>query len=515
MNLPILSLTIISPLLGILVILLLPKRKEKEIKSVSLLIVSFVFLLSLFILTNFDYHNLKLQFVEKYTWIKSAGINYHLGLDGISLPIFFLTALITLLCVIYSWNIASRVKAYFILLLLLETGALGLFVSLDFILFYIFWEWVLIPMYFLISIWGKDCLGDGPKKEYAALKFLLYTLFGSVIMLIGILGMHFSAPEGSGFNILQLTQYKYPLNLQIIFFLALFIGFAFKVPIFPFHSWLPDAYTAAPTAGSVFLSAVLSKMGIYGFIRISLPILPEATRLLATPLAILGVSNIVYGAFIALAQKDLKRLIAYSSLSHLGYIILGIAAGTVSSLNGAVLGMFNHGIIIGILFLLNGMFEERMQAGEIRKGVITPGVITPFDGLSRRIPLLSGILTYACLASLGLPGLNNFINEFLVLLGIFQSTWLSRIFILLVFPGMVLTIIYFLRLIIRLNFYPFLLGKIASSEVVTNPLKLTNRELIVLIPLVIVILILGIYPILILKYINPTVISLLEITNLK
>lgn len=514
MNLPILSLTIISPLLGILVILLLPKRKEKEIKSVSLLIVSFVFLLSLFILTNFDYHNSNMQFVEKYTWIKSAGIDYHLGLDGISLPIFFLTALITLLCVIYSWNITTRVKAYFILLLLLETGALGLFVSLDFILFYIFWEWVLIPMYFLISIWGKDRLGDGPKKEYVALKFLLYTLFGSVIMLIGILGMHFSAKEVNTslntFNILKLTQYKYPLNLQIIFFLALFIGFAFKVPIFPFHSWLPDAYTAAPTAGSVFLSAVLSKMGIYGFIRISLPILPEATRLLATPLAILGVSNIVYGAFIALAQKDLKRLIAYSSLSHLGYIILGIAAGTVSSLNGAVLGMFNHGIIIGILFLLNGMFEERMQAGEIRKEVITS-----FDGLSRRIPLLSGILTYACLASLGLPGLNNFINEFLVLLGIFQSTWLSRIFILLVFPGMVLTIIYFLRLIIRLNFYPSPLGKIASSEVVTNPLKLTNRELIVLIPLVIVILILGIYPILILKYINPTVISLLEITNLK
>jgi len=507
MNLPILSFVLILPLIGILFILFIPERREKVIKFISLAVVLLVFLFTLFVVTKFDYHNPSMQFIERYTWIKPAGIDYHLGLDGISLPIFFLVALFAFLCVIFSWNIVTRVKAYFILLLLLEMGALGLFIALDFILFYIFWEWVLIPMYFLISIWGGEHPGH-PRKEYAALKFLLYTLFGSVIMLIGILGMYFNAKLNT-FNILEFTQYKYPLNLQVIFFLALFIGFAFKVPIFPFHSWLPDAYTQAPTVGSVFLAAILAKMGTYGFLRISLPILPEAMRLFATPLAILGVSNIIYGAFIALAQKDLKRLIAYSSLSHMGYIILGISAGTISSLNGAVLGMFNHGIIIGLLFLLTGMINERMQ-----KETIPPqyrycgGTIVSLDGFSLHIPLLSRIMTFAALAALGLPGLNNFINEFLVLLGILQSTRLSKIFVILIIPGMILTIIYFLRLIIRLNFYPL-------KETFPNSSKLRGnrpkwRELIVFLPLVIIIFFLGIYPVLILKYINPTIISLLK-----
>lgn len=491
MNFPILSLILILPLVGILFILLLPKTKEKEIKYISLLIVSLIFLLTLFMISNFDYRNSSMQFVEKYPWIKSVGADYHLGLDGISLPIFFLIALFALLSVIFSWDITYRIKTYFILLLLLEIGVLGVFVALDFILFYIFWEWVLVPMYFLISIWGGNQLRSGVKKESAALKFLLYTLFGSVIMLIGILGIYFSTKLNT-FNILEISKHKFPINLQVIFFLALFIGFAFKVPIFPFHSWLPDAYTAAPTAGSVFLAALLAKMGAYGFIRISLTILPEATRMFATPLAILAVSNIVYGAFVALAQTDLKRLIAYSSLSHMGYIILGIAAGTVSSLTGAVLGMFNHGITIGILFFLNGMIVKCLQTQEIVK----------FDGLSLRIPFLGRIFTFAALAALGLPGLNNFINEFLVLLGVFQSTWLSKIFILLVIPGMILTIIYFLRLIIRFNFYQ-------ASEQSSLNLKLSWKELIVLLPLAIIILWLGIHPALILKYINSAVIKIL------
>ncbi|HCJ67115.1 MAG TPA: oxidoreductase, partial [Elusimicrobia bacterium] len=503
MNLPILSSIILLPIFGVILILLISGRKEKEIKFVSLSITCAVFLLTLFVVTNFDYRksvltdsksvltdsksvltdsNTSMQFVERYTWIKNVGIEYHLGVDGISLPLLFLGSLLGLLVVVFSWNLAYRVKAFFILLLLLETGALGLFLALDFILFYIFWEWVLVPMYFLISIWG------GPRKEYAALKFLLYTLFGSVIMLIGILGMYFSARLNT-FSILDIARCKFPLNLQALFFLALFIGFAFKVPLFPFHTWLPDAYTEAPIAGSVFLAGILAKMGTYGFIRIVLPILPDALRLFATPLAILGIVNIVYGAIVAMAQKDLKRLIAYSSLSHMGYIILGIAAGTVSGLNGAVLGMFNHGIIIGLLFLSSSVISERRQTWEIKE----------LEGTSFWLPSLSGILTFAALTALGLPGLSNFINEFMVLLGVFQSTWLSKILIILVIPGMILTIIYFLRLIIRINLLQLGQGNYKG------PGGLTLREWIVFIPLMVIVLILGLYPAPILNFINPAV----------
>lgn len=487
MNFPVLSLTLILPLIGILLILLLPERREKEIKFVSLLITFGVFLLALLALASFDYQNPNMQFVERYPWIKSAGIDYHLGIDGISLPLFSLAAFLSLLVVIFSWEIKYRLKAYFGLLLLLEIGMLGIFVALDFILFYIFWEWVLVPMYFLITIWG------GTRRSYAGLKFLLYTLFGSVIMLIGILGLHFASKLNT-FNILEITKCKFPLNLQALFFVALFIGFAFKVPLFPFHTWLPDAYVEAPTGASVLLAGVLAKMGAYGFIRISLPILPDAFRMFATPLAILGVANIVYGAFVAMAQKDLKRLIAYSSLSHMGYIILGTATGTLSGLNGAVLGMFNHGTIIGILFLLVGLIYQRTQTREIKD----------LEGLSLRVPILSGILTFATLSAIGLPGLSAFVNEFLVLLGIFQSIWLRKIFIIFVIPGMILTMIYFLRLLIRVNLFK------PATKGYANLKDLQPRELMVLVPLMIIILFFGLYPALILNYINPPVTHLLQ-----
>jgi NADH-quinone oxidoreductase subunit M len=425
-----------------------------------------------------------MQLVEKVPWIKSIGVQYFLGIDGISLPMVILTTLLAFLAVIASWNINLRPKEYFVLMLLLETGMLGVFLALDFVLFYVFWEVVLVPMYFLIGIWG------GPRREYAAIKFFIYTLLGSVVMLIGILALYFASGLNT-FSMLALIQGEYSRTVQDLVFLAFFIGFAVKVPLFPFHTWLPDAHVEAPTAVSVLLAGVLLKMGSYGFLRISLPILPQAFHRMAFAIAILAVINIVYGAFVAMTQRDLKKLVAYSSVSHMGYVMLGVAAATTTAVNGAVLQMFNHGTITGMLFLLVGLIYERTHTREIGE----------LGGLMGKVPILAGILSFAAFASLGLPGLSGFVGEFLVLLGSFSKYTGATI---LAAAGIVITAGYLLWMVQRVN-----LGTLKSRY--ADLTDVTLRDLSTLVPLVLIIIFIGVYPSPVLNIINPAVTSLINI----
>ncbi len=484
MNLPILSLIIFIPLALAVIILFIPKDRILTIKSSSLLATTAVLVLSIITYINFEPGNNKLQFVERVPWIKSIGAQYFLGMDGISLPMVILTALLTFLAVIASWNIQLRPKEYFVLILLLETGMLGVFLALDFVLFYIFWEVVLVPMYFLIGVWG------GARREYAAIKFFIYTLLGSVIMLVGILILYFVSGLNT-FSMIELIQGNYSQSIQNLVFIAFFIGFAIKVPIFPFHTWLPDAHVEAPTAVSVLLAGVLLKMGSYGFLRISLPILPEAFKRMAFAIAVLAVINIIYGALVAMMQHDLKKLVAYSSVSHMGYVMLGIAAATATATNGAILQMFNHGCITGMLFLLVGLIYERTHTREIAE----------LGGLMGKVPILAGILSFTALASLGLPGLSGFVGEFLVLLGSYGIYPLATA---IAAGGIVLTAGYLLWTIQRVN-----LGVL--KERYAELVDVNIRELSTLVPLVIVIIVVGVYPPPILNIINPTAIALVNI----
>ncbi|HHY95308.1 MAG TPA: NADH-quinone oxidoreductase subunit M, partial [Firmicutes bacterium] len=319
-----LTLAIFIPLIGAIIVALWPRRDERGFKLVALLATAIPLAISIWMAARFNPGG-GMQFTEKAAWVPTLGINYLLGVDGISFPMVFLTALLTFLAALASWHISPRPKDYFALLLLLETGMMGVFAALDYVLFYVFWELVLVPMYFLIGIWG------GPRREYAAIKFFIYTLLGSVVMLVGILALYFAGARALGyptFDMLALQQVHFPLDFQRWVFLALFFGFAVKVPIFPFHTWLPDAHVEAPTAVSVLLAGILLKMGTYGFLRISLPTFPEAAHYYSYAIAILGVISMIYGAFVAMGQADLKKLVAYSSVSHMGYVMLAIAAGT-------------------------------------------------------------------------------------------------------------------------------------------------------------------------------------------
>lgn len=486
MQVPILTALVFLPLAGALIIIFMNKKEEKSIKLLALEFASATFILSVVLWILFEKEASGFQFVEKYRWIESLGIQYYMGIDGISLPLIVLTTLLSMLAIIASWKIDLRVKHYFALLLLLETGMIGVFTSLDFILFYVFWEIVLVPMYFLIGVWG------GPRREYAAIKFFLYTLLGSVIMLLGILGLYFITGLNT-FNMIELISAPLSIVWQNIIFFALFIGFAVKVPIFPFHTWLPDAHVEAPTAVSVILAGVLLKMGSYAIIRISIPILPEAFERFAYFIAVIAIINIIYGALVAMAQKDLKKLVAYSSVSHMGYIMLGIAAGTTIGINGAVIQMFNHGIITGMLFLLVGAIYDRTHTREISK----------LGGLQGKIPLLAGILAFTSFASLGLPGLSGFIGELLVLVGTFP---VYRTLAIIATIGIVLTAGYMLWMIQRVN-----LGTL--SDKYKNLTDVNLRELATFIPLIILIVYIGVYPGYFLKIIDPAVSQILNIVR--
>lgn len=477
-NLPLLSLVIFLPVFGISVLFFIPKDKTRVLRAISVLFTFLTFLASLLVLVNFNINNPALQLQEKASWISQINVNYHLGVDGLSYCLVFLTALLSFLACFASFSIKERVKEYFIFYLLLETGMLGTFLALDLFLFYVFWEVTLVPMYFLIGIWG------GPRKEYAAIKFFLYTLTGSVFMLLGILALYFMSTPHT-FNILELASgaQNFARGFQNIVFAAFFLGFAIKVPVFPFHTWLPDAHVEAPTPISVLLAGVLLKMGGYGFFRISYPILPDAAKFFAFWIAVLAVINIVYGAFVAMAQTDFKKMVAYSSVSHMGFVMLGLAAMTPVGFSGAVLQMFNHGIITGAMFLLVGVLYDRAHTRDL----------SAFGGLREKIPVFSAILIFFSLASLGLPGLSGFVGEFLAMLGAFNVFRVPTIISIL---GIIITAGYFLLMVERV-----LLGPLNIKW--NNIAEINKRELFTLIPLLVIVIVLGVYPKLALDVINP------------
>src|SRR5579862_9563924 len=469
-----LSVILFTPLAGLVVLALIPASQKNAIRIWANIASLAAFAISLLLIKPFDNSVPGFQFMERADWVPSLGVQYLIGIDGISLLLILLTTLMSFLSILYSWSgIQDRVKEYYAMFLLLETGMLGVFMSLDFFLFYIFWELVLVPMYFIIGVWG------GPRKLYAAIKFFLYTLAGSVLMLLGILTLYFQYHQQFGtytFEIAQLMKLELPLGLQQWVFWAFFIGFAIKVPMFPFHTWLPDAHVEAPTAGSVILAAVLLKMGTYGFIRFSLPLLPKASDAgIIQILAVVSLIGIIYGALVSLMQKDWKKLVAYSSVSHLGFCTLGIFALTPNGLAGSVIQQINHGISTGMLFLVIGVIYERRHTR----------LISEFGGLSTPMPNFAAIYMIATLSSLGLPLLNGFIGEFTILSGIFQ---VSLRFAAWAVIGIVLGAAYLLWLYQRVMFGP-----------VTNPANehlpdLNMREYATLVPLLIAAFWIGIYP---------------------
>ncbi|HZD61071.1 MAG TPA: NADH-quinone oxidoreductase subunit M [Anaerolineae bacterium] len=483
MDYPILSIIVFLPLAGALLLQLVPRNKANLIRWSALLVTLIGLVMGIPVLTGFTIGQSAMQFVEKQPWIPGIGISYHLGLDGLSMPLFMLTLLLSVIAVLASWSIKERVREYYSLLLLLEVGMLGTFVALDFILFYIFWELVLIPMYFIIGIWG------GENRNYAAVKFFLYTLAGSVLMLVGILSLYFTSGLNT-FDMVALMQSGYSHYMATFIFVTFFLGFAVKVPMWPFHTWLPDAHVQAPTAGSVLLAGVLLKMGTYAFVRIIVQILPGEFAKFAPYIAVLAAISIVYGAYAALSQSDLKKLVAYSSVSHMGYVMLGITALTQISLNGAVLQMVNHGLITGMLFLIVGYVYERTHTRDIAK----------LGGLSIKIPVLAGMFIFAALASLGLPGLSGFVGEFLILIGSYST---YKIYAILGVGTLALGAFYLLRAI--QNAFQGV-----PPETMESFRDVNGREFVSLIPLIAAIVMIGVYPKPILQYIDPAVSTVLQ-----
>lgn len=480
---PVLSTIIFLPFIGAALMLLIPRRQESLIKWLALIASLMTFVLSLPLFTNFDKTTHLMQFVERYEWIPSWNITFYLGIDGISVLFILLSTLITILCVTISWNsVKSKVKEFFIALLLMEGAMIGVFSSLDFFLFYLFWEAMLIPMYLLIGVWG------GPNRVYAAIKFFLFTLVGSVLMLVGIIVLYFYA--GQTFDIMALMKKTYPYQMQLWLFWAFFAAFAVKVPMFPVHTWLPDAHTEAPTAGSVILAAVLIKMGAYGFLRFSLPLFPEASRAMAVPMMILSVIAIIYGAVVCLAQSDLKRLIAYSSVSHMGFVTLGIFALNIQGLEGGILQMINHGIVTGALFLSVGIVYEKTHSRQI----------SDYGGLATVLPVYSAFFMVFTLASIGLPGMNGFVGEFLILLGGFAA---NRLIGILAATGIIIGAAYMLWLYQRV-FFMEMNPKVAGLR------DMDAREMLTLLPMVILIFWIGVYPDTFLGFMHPSVKHLVE-----
>jgi NADH-quinone oxidoreductase subunit M len=482
MELPILSLVTFVPLAGAVIVLLMSNENQKAVKAVSTVFSGISLIFALVLVFAFDRSIPGFQFMERAQWIPQINVWYYVGVDGISITMVFLTALLSFVSVIGSFGIMDRVKQYFALFLLLQTAMTGVFVALDFFLFYVFWEAMLVPMYFLIGIWG------GPNREYAAIKFFLYTLLGSVAILLAILAMYFSTSPHT-FDIVELSRtHPFAPGFQMVLFLALFLGFAIKVPVFPFHTWLPDAHVEAPTAISVILAGVLLKMGTYGIFRISYPILPDAARDFALPLAILAVINIVYGALVAMGQSDMKKLVAYSSVSHMGYVLLGLAAMTTTSMNGAMLQMFAHGIITGSLFLLVGVIYDRAHHRDI----------DGFGGLAIKLPVYTGIMSLAAFASLGLPGLAGFVAEFMVFVGAFP---VFKTIVIIAAIGIVITAAYFLWMLQRM-----FLGK--PQEKYAGFPDLSVRELVTLVPLQVLTVAVGVYPRLIIDFMDASMSAL-------
>jgi len=475
MNEHLLSIVLFTPLAGMAVLLLLPSSNKTLIRIWANIAALAGFLVSLPLVWRFDKNADGFQMMEKADWIPSLGVKYMVGIDGISLLLVMLTTLIGFLAILSSWSaVQDRLKEYYAMFLLQQVGMIGVFLALDFFLFYVFWELVLVPMYFIIGVWG------GPRKLYAAIKFFLYTLAGSVLMLLGILTLYFQHFQQFGyytFQISELMKLNLPLGVQQWVFWAFFLGFAIKVPMFPFHTWLPDAHVEAPTAGSVVLASVLLKMGTYGFLRFSLPLLPGAS---VTPVVVqilvgLSLVGIIYGALVSLMQKDWKKLVAYSSVSHLGFCTLGIFAMNPNGIAGSVIQQVNHGISTGMLFLIVGVIYERRHTREIKE----------YGGLAHVMPLYATVFAFAMLSSAGLPLLNGFIGEFTILQGAFEANW---VWAALAVTGVILGAAYLLWLYQRT-----MLGE------VTNPKNLgladlNLREMVVFLPLIAWAIWIGVYP---------------------
>ncbi len=504
---PWLSLLVALPLIGAVIVLLIPKSAQADSQIKWFAIIWSLVPLAVASFLWFGLYNpavSKMQFEETAMWISAINVRYHLGVDGLSMPLVWLTTLLTVLSLYYSsFTIHERIREFFFMFLLLEVGMLGVFVSLDFFLFYVFWELGLVPMYFLIAIWGHK--EDRPL--YSSIKFFLYTLAGSVFMLLAIIAMYIntsSATTLGTFDFIELAAKKPFANdwtFQTLAFWAIFIAFAIKVPLFPFHTWLPDAHTAAPTAGSVILAGILLKLGTYGIVRVLVPIFPQAFQANATIIGILAAISIVYGALAAMAQTDFKRLIAYSSVNHMGYVILGIAAAVAVgaakvddraiALNGAILQMFNHGVITGALFFIVGMLYERAHTRALAE----------FGGLGAKIPVYGAILLTATFASLGLPGLAGFISEFMVFRGAFATmSVLSTISVLGIVFGAAMLLWKVIQKVLLGAFDDAKWKEKESHGIHLN--DLVRFEAITVAPLIFLMVLIGVYPSVILNTIN-------------
>lgn len=487
---------LLTPIVGSVLVMFFKKEQKQIVRWFGLFISLIAFVISLVAYFKFDAANPQFQFVHKVEWIKSLNISYNVGVDGISLLLVLLTTFLTPLTLLSTWKaIEKNVKMFTFSMLFLEAGMLGVFISLDIFLFYIFWEAMLIPMYFIIGIWG------GERRIYASIKFFIYTMFGSLLMLVAIIWLTVYASGMLGkFTTSLVDLYKVgptiPHQIQGWMFGAFFLSFAIKVPIFPLHTWLPDAHVEAPTAGSVILAGVLLKMGTYGLVRFCLPLFPQSAVHYAPYVSVLAVIGIVYGALVSMVQPDMKKLVAYSSVSHLGFVVLGIFAMTVESVQGAVIQMINHGLSTGALFLLVGVVYERTHHREI----------SFYGGIAKLVPLYSTVLMIVMLSSIGLPGLNGFIGEFLILLGSFKSSVLnSWWFTIFAATGVIFAAVYLLWMYQRVVF-----GEVKNDELKHELTDMNTHEMIVLVPILIFIVWIGVYPNTFLKLTESSTQSILQ-----
>lgn len=475
-----LSMIVFSPAVLALVLLFFPGQTEsgkKIIKTLSIIFSLVVFALSAVLYNSFDAAQAGFQFVERAEWIQAFGISYYVGVDGVSLLLIVLTTFLTPIVLLGSWTaVEEKVKSFFFLLLLLETGMLGAFVALDTILFYVFWEAMLIPMYLLIGVWG------GKDRIYASMKFFLFTLVGSLLMLVSIfylMALHKAQTGGYSAAITDLYKVQVPFDgffsAQTLLFLGFALAFAIKVPLFPLHTWLPDAHVQAPTAGSVILAGVLLKLGGYGFIRFAFPLFPQAVHYTAPAFMGLGSIAIVYGAWVAMVQPDIKKLVAYSSVSHMGYVVLGLFSLNTLAVTGSVYQMLNHGISTGGLFLIVGMIYERRHTREI----------SAFGGISRVMPIFAVLFMIVTLSSVALPGTNGFVGEFLILMGVYQ---VKKVFAIIAGTGVIFGAVYMLWMFQRVMFGPI------KNEENKNLKDLSIREIIVMAPIIIAVFVMGIFP---------------------
>jgi NADH-quinone oxidoreductase subunit M len=489
LGIPILTLVVFLPLFGSFLLLFFSEQNRKGIRALTFVILLADFIVSLLIWSNFNGSTADMQFVEKHEWIESLGISYFMGIDGISLLLVMLTTFLGPIVALSTWKaIEKKVKEFNIFLMMLQTGILGVFVSLDLVLFYFFWEGMLIPMYFIIGIWG------GPRRIYATVKFFIFTMVGSVLMLVAILAIYFVNHSITGeytFDLIKLLSLNLPINMQVWMFFAFALAFAIKVPLFPLHTWLPDAHVEAPTAGSVVLAAVLLKMGTYGFVRFCLPMFPNAVDQFTTLFFILAVIGIIYGAMVAMVQPDVKKLVAYSSVSHLGFVILGLFTLNTQGVEGGIIQMINHGLSTGALFLVVGMIYERRHTREISE----------FGGLAKVMPIYATFFMIVMLSSAALPGLNGFIGEFLILVGTFK---VSKLFAALAATGMILAAVYLFWMYQRMFF-----GEVKNEK--NKGLKdLEFREIALLVPIVIMFFWIGLHPNTFLKKTEKSVEALIK-----